>query len=86
MTKAKTKTKTEPKPEQEAQPDINESPHDLAGDIVRQILQAGDSRELRLTEALGSLVFAGLEIYTASKAGGAQKSEPPAGDDTTEQA
>tara|TARA_Y100000588_G_scaffold166235_1_gene180201 strand:+ start:62 stop:319 length:258 start_codon:yes stop_codon:yes gene_type:complete len=84
---AKTK---EPKKEekQETQPDLNESPPDLAGDLVRQVLAHGDNRELRLTDALGSLAFAALELYTASKAGAAavQSSEQPEGDDKSEQA
>ena len=70
MSKKKEETKPETKP-------------DLAGDIVRVVLSHGDTQELRLTEALGSLAFAGLELYSASKLS-VQKPEQPEGDGKTE--
>ena len=56
----------------------------LADEILRTILQFGDQGEkVKLSDALGALCFAGLEVYFASRFA-AQTPAQPEGDDKTE--
>lgn len=56
----------------------------LADEILRTVLSHGDKDEkVKLSDALGALCFAGLEIYFASRFA-AQNPEQPEGDDKTE--
>ena len=56
----------------------------LADEILRTVLNYGDKGEkVKLSDALGALVFAGLEIYFASRFA-SQTPEQPAGGDNSE--
>ena len=56
----------------------------LADEILRTVLQHGDKDEkVKLSDALGALCFAGLEIYFASRFA-SQSPEQPEGDDKSE--
>ena len=56
----------------------------LADEILRTVLSHGDKDEkVKLSDALGALCFAGLEIYFASRFA-SQSPEQPAGGDKTE--
>lgn len=57
----------------------------LADEVLKTVLSYGNNQDkLKLSDALGALCFAGLEIYFASRFA-AQTPEQPAGGDKTEQ-
>lgn len=57
----------------------------LADEVLKTVLSYGNNQDkLKLSDALGALCFAGLEIYFASRFA-AQTPGQPAGDDKTAQ-
>lgn len=74
-----------PKEEKPKEEEVVKPEADLAQDLIRVILSHGDNQPLKLTEALGSLAMAGLEVYHASK-NGARIPAQPEGDGKTEKA
>ena len=55
----------------------------LADEILRTVLNYGDKGEkVKLSDALGALVFAGLEIYFASRFASQTPEQPEGGDNS----
>ena len=70
------------------QPTTEETPKNdnaLADEVLKTVLSYGNNQDkLKLSDALGALCFAGLEIYFASRFA-SQNPEQSAGGDKTEQ-
>ena len=55
----------------------------LADEILRTVLQYGDKgQKVKLSDALGAMVFAGLEIYFASRFSSQTPEQPEGGDNS----
>lgn len=55
----------------------------LADEILRTVLNYGDKgAKVKLSDALGAMVFAGLEIYFASRFSSQSPEQPEGGDNS----